>query len=80
MHWPRPHHAHSLPPARSGPGIKAGELVATPTAHEDILPTILALAGAPLPDDLDGQPLPLPLEEKHEVSASYSGPVVPFEQ
>ena len=59
-----------------GPGIKAGEVLQTPTAHEDITPTILSLAGIDLPDDLDGQPLPLPIAP----AAGYKQPASKFEQ
>lgn len=59
-----------------GPGIKAGEVLQTPTAHEDITPTILSLAGVNLPQDLDGQPLPLPITP----SAAYKQPNSKFEQ
>lgn len=59
-----------------GPGIKAGQVLQTPTAHEDILPTILNLAGIELPADLDGQPLPLPITP----SAGYKQPESKFEQ
>jgi arylsulfatase A-like enzyme len=48
----------------------------TPTAHEDILPTILNLAGVDIPSDLDGQPLPLPITP----SAGYKQPGSKFEQ
>lgn len=42
--------------AARGPGIPAGREV-TGARLLDIAPTILALLGAPLPDNLDGQPL-----------------------
>ncbi|WIA39128.1 hypothetical protein OEZ86_005260 [Tetradesmus obliquus] len=64
-----------------GPGIQAGKVSTTPTAHEDILPTILSLAGISLPSDLDGQPLPLPLSNSKEAKeVQYEQPKNKFEQ
>ena len=40
----------------SGPGIAEGSSISNATIA-DILPTMLALAGLPVPEDLDGQPL-----------------------
>lgn len=62
-----------------GPGISAGEVLQVPTAHEDILPTILSLAGRDLPSDLDGQPLPLPIKRRAG-AADYKQPGSKFEQ
>ncbi|EFJ49375.1 hypothetical protein VOLCADRAFT_59221, partial [Volvox carteri f. nagariensis] len=48
-----------VPLIMAGPGLIPGSRVADTTAHIDIAPTVLALAGLPLPPDLDGTPLPL---------------------
>lgn len=40
-----------------GPGIAEDETSALVTAHIDLAPTFLSLAGAPLPPDLDGEPI-----------------------
>lgn len=41
----------------AGPHIKRGVESAVPTGNIDILPTTLALVGAPIPEDLDGRVL-----------------------
>ncbi|KAG2435121.1 hypothetical protein HXX76_007206 [Chlamydomonas incerta] len=43
----------------AGPGLTPGAVISSTTQHIDLAPTILVLAGAPLPDILDGEPLPL---------------------
>lgn len=73
---PSPPPLYNPPRLHRGPGIKAGEVLQTPTAHEDITPTILTLAGIDLPQELDGQPLPLPITP----SAGYKQPNNKFEQ
>lgn len=64
---------HRLPPGKTcgyeedvnvplvvrGPGVPAGHVAEVVTAHVDLAPTILALAGAPLAADFDGAPIPL---------------------
>lgn len=45
-----------------GPGIKAGTKSGQLTSHTDIMPTILDLAGAEVPDDVDGRSLKPMLE------------------
>lgn len=42
----------------SGPGVAAGQVVEGHSIY-DIAPTVLAQAGVPLPDDLDGAPITL---------------------
>lgn len=64
----------------SGPGIRSGLKSVEPTAHEDILPTILSLAGISLPSDLDGQPLPLEIKDKHHLATHYKQPKFKFDQ
>ena len=41
-----------------GPAISAGKMVQVATTHTDLAPTILHMAGAVLPDYLDGAPVP----------------------
>ncbi|CAH0051946.1 unnamed protein product [Clonostachys solani] len=64
---------HRLPPGKScnteedinipfivrGPGIAAGKVATFPTSHTDIVPTLFELAGIPLHENFDGQPIPL---------------------
>lgn len=42
-----------------GPGVLAGHAEDVVTAHVDLAPTILTLAGAPLREDFDGEAIPL---------------------
>ncbi|KAG2496607.1 hypothetical protein HYH03_005428 [Edaphochlamys debaryana] len=50
-----------------GPGIPQGAVLPYQGNMIDIAPTLLTLAGLPIPDDMDGLPLPLTpvLEERH---------------
>jgi len=41
-----------------GPGIEAGKIVAQPVSAVDVAPTLLALAGLPVPPEMEGKPLP----------------------
>ncbi|PNY27646.1 Arylsulfatase [Tolypocladium capitatum] len=64
---------HRLPPGKTcnkeedinipflarGPGIAAGEVATFPTSHTDLVPTFFELAGIPLHEDFDGEPIPL---------------------
>jgi len=57
-------HGHSLyeevlrvPFIICGPGVPKGARINTPVSLVDIMPTLLALLGQPVPDDLDGQNL-----------------------
>ncbi|KAH8883341.1 arylsulfatase precursor [Thozetella sp. PMI_491] len=63
---------HRLPPGKTcnieedinvpffvrGPDVPKGKVVDYATSHTDILPTIFELAGIPLLDDFDGEPIP----------------------
>ncbi|KAL2018715.1 hypothetical protein VTK56DRAFT_421 [Thermocarpiscus australiensis] len=76
---------HRLPPGKEcgfeediniplivrGPGVPAGEVAEIVTAHVDLAPTILRLAGAPSRDDFDGEAIPL---GKAELEGAMSGP------
>lgn len=42
-----------------GPGVDKGKTVAVPTTHTDIAPTLFQLAGIPLQDEFDGEPMPV---------------------
>ncbi|KAH6662910.1 sulfatase [Plectosphaerella plurivora] len=68
---------HRLPPGKEcgyeediniplivrGPGVPRGQVAELVTAHVDLAPTILSLAGAPLRADFDGAPIPLSAAE-----------------
>ncbi|KAG2492462.1 hypothetical protein HYH03_009403 [Edaphochlamys debaryana] len=64
-----------------GPGIPAGAVLPYQGNMVDLAPTILALAGLPIPDAMDGLPLPLnpDLEALHAelLRAATPGPVPP---
>lgn len=67
---------HRLPPGKScgieedvnipffmrGPGIPKGAIQTIPSSHTDIVPTLFTLAGIPLRDDFDGEPIPVTTE------------------
>jgi N-acetylglucosamine-6-sulfatase len=64
---------HRLPPGKScgieedvnipffirGPGVPKNSVQVIPSSHTDIVPTLFALAGIPLRDDFDGEPIPV---------------------
>ncbi|KAH8728591.1 arylsulfatase precursor [Phaeosphaeriaceae sp. PMI808] len=64
---------HRLPPGKScgieedvnipfficGPGAAKNSIQTIPSSHTDIVPTLFALAGIPLRDDFDGEPVPV---------------------
>lgn len=68
---------HRLPPGKScgieedvnipflirGPGIAKGAVQTIPSSHTDIVPTVFNLAGIPLRDDFDGEPIPVTDEQ-----------------
>ncbi|KAH7123255.1 alkaline-phosphatase-like protein [Dactylonectria estremocensis] len=53
----------NIPLIVRGPGIPKGQIYEAVTAHIDLVPTILSLAGAPLRADFDGSPIPLSTTE-----------------
>ncbi|KAH7066826.1 arylsulfatase precursor [Paraphoma chrysanthemicola] len=67
---------HRLPPGKScgieedvnipffvrGPGVGKNQTVEIPTSHTDIVPTLFELAGIPLREDFDGEPIPVTAE------------------
>jgi arylsulfatase A-like enzyme len=46
-----------------GPGIDKGKTVSLPTSHTDIVPTLFQLAGIPLQDEFDGEPMPVTADQ-----------------
>ncbi|TQN67231.1 Arylsulfatase [Colletotrichum shisoi] len=56
----------NIPLIVRGPGVPEGGVTEAVTAHVDLVPTILSLAGAPLRADLDGAPIPLSDKELNE--------------
>ena len=42
-----------------GPGVGRGKTISLPTSHTDLVPTLFELAGIPLQDEFDGQPIPV---------------------
>ncbi|UPX16432.1 uncharacterized protein EKO05_0006831 [Ascochyta rabiei] len=67
---------HRLPPGKScnieedvnipffirGPGVPKGAVQRIPSSHTDMVPTLFSLAGIPLRDDFDGEPIPVTSE------------------
>ncbi|KAF1947425.1 arylsulfatase precursor [Clathrospora elynae] len=67
---------HRLPPGKScgieedvnipffirGPGIAKNAIQTIPSSHTDIVPTLFHLAGMPLREDFDGEPIPVTSE------------------
>jgi len=76
---------HRLPPGKGcayeedvnipffirGPGIASNITIEAPTSHTDIVPTLFELAGIPLHDDFDGQPMPVKPEMKHHTKTEH---------
>ncbi|KAI0596222.1 arylsulfatase precursor [Biscogniauxia sp. FL1348] len=72
---------HRLPPGKTcpieedynvpfiirGPGIEKGKAVSFPTSHTDIVPTLFNLAGIPLQDGFDGEPMPVTRKQQAAV-------------
>lgn len=68
---------HRLPPGKTcyieedvnvpfiirGPGVEKGKTVSVPTTHTDLAPTLFQLAGIPLQDEFDGEPMPVTSEQ-----------------
>ena len=42
-----------------GPGVAKGAVQTIPSSHTDIVPTLFHLAGIPLREDFDGEPIPV---------------------
>lgn len=67
---------HRLPPGKScgieedvnipffirGPGVPKNTTQLVPSSHTDIVPTLFSLAGIPLREDFDGEPIPVTSE------------------
>jgi len=71
--------ARRVPLLLAGPGIPAGKTDECLVRTADIAPTLLALAGVPIPTGLDGQALlPLPADGKSCDRMSYSESFLPF--
>lgn len=68
--------ARRVPLILAGPGVPAGAVERCLTRTADLAPTLLALAGAPIPVDLDGRPL-LPLGDACDRLA-YAESFLPF--
>ncbi|CAI4212298.1 unnamed protein product [Parascedosporium putredinis] len=60
----------NIPLIIRGPGIPKGQVSEAVTAHVDLAPTVLHLAGAPLRADFDGRPVPLSAKEIEEAPAT----------
>ncbi|KAG2444332.1 hypothetical protein HXX76_001088 [Chlamydomonas incerta] len=60
-----------------GPGIPAGQVLPHQSTNVDVAPTLLALAGLPIPPDMDG--LPMPLAERL-IRPVYDALMVPPQQ
>lgn len=50
-----------------GPNVEKGVTKSYPTTHTDIVPTLFELAGIPLHEDFDGEPIPVTtqMEARH---------------
>lgn len=66
-----------VPLILAGPGIPSGRAEECLVRTADVAPTLLALAGAPVPGGLDGQAL-LPLGKRNCDRMSYSESFLPF--
>ena len=79
---------HRLPPGKEcgfeedirvplyirGPGVKEGYVEKGVTAHVDLAPTVLDLAGIELRPDFDGRPVPVePATDKEETEEAMEG-------
>ncbi len=73
--------ARRVPLLLAGPGVPAGRATDCLVRTADVAPTLLALAGAPVPAGLDGESL-LPVPERSSAAAcdraSYSESFLPF--
>lgn len=70
-----------IPMIIRGPGVPVGHVSEAVTAHTDLTPTIMKLAGAK-PKDFDGSPVPLNKEEEKDakqehVTIEYWGLAIP---
>lgn len=70
------HGARRVPLLLAGPGVPSGKTVDCLVRTADLAPTLLALAGAPVPEGLDGRGL-LPLPTRCD-RTSYSESFLPF--
>jgi arylsulfatase A-like enzyme/Flp pilus assembly protein TadD len=71
--------ARRVPLIAAGPGIPAGRTHECLVRTADVAPTLLALAGVPVPAGLDGQGLlPLPAAGKDCERTSYTESFLPF--
>ncbi len=61
-------HSTSVPLMVSGPGVAAGERIAAPVYLQDTMPTVLEIAGAPVPPQVDFRSL-LPML-RHDPAAA----------
>ncbi|HEV2845955.1 MAG TPA: sulfatase-like hydrolase/transferase, partial [Thermoanaerobaculia bacterium] len=68
--------ARRVPLILAGPQVPAGKVSSCLTRTADVAPTLLSLAGAPVPAGLDGRPL-LPLPARCD-RTSYSETFLPF--
>ncbi|KND92061.1 Arylsulfatase [Tolypocladium ophioglossoides CBS 100239] len=55
----------NIPFLARGPGIAAGKVATFPTSHTDLVPTFFELAGIPLHENFDGEPIPLTRKSQH---------------
>ena len=73
------HGARRVPLILAGPDVPAGRVQECLVRTADVAPTLLALAGAPAPPDLDGASLlPLPAKGRGCDRTSYSESFLPF--
>ena len=62
----------NIPLIVRGPGVRANQTTDIVTSHTDLVPTFLTIAGAPLPDDLDGSAIPIGATELNQVEKDQS--------
>lgn len=60
----------NIPLIIRGPGVPVGKVTDAVTAHTDLAPTFVKIAGGPLRDDFDGNPIPLNAREIKAAHAS----------